>query len=65
MTAEDIRKKSSEELEKELVSLKDQLFKLRFQNATHQRNNPSHISSVKKDSARVKTIIREQQRKAN
>jgi len=65
MTAEQIRKMSSEELEKELISLKDQLFKLRFQNATHQLDNPSQISSVKKDIARVKTIIREQQLKAH
>ena len=60
MTAEEIRKKSSDELQKELVSLKD-----RFQNATHQLDNPSQISAVKKDIARVKTIIREQQLKAN
>ena len=65
MKADDIRKKTTEELQKELVSLKEELFKLRFQNATHQLDNPSQISAVKKDIARVKTIIREQQLKAN
>jgi len=65
MTAKDVRNMSSEELNKELASLKDQLFKLRFQNATHQLDNPAQISAVKKDIARVKTVIREQQLKAN
>ncbi len=65
MKANDFRSKSSEELQKELVALKEELFKLRFQHATNQLENPQQIVSVKRDIARVKTIIREQELKAN
>ena len=65
MKIEDIRKMSSEELQKELAALKEELFKLRFQHATNQLENPQQIASVKKDIARVQTIIREQELKAN
>ena len=65
MKANEIRSKSSEELQKELVALKEELFKLRFQHATNQLENPQQIVSVKRDIARVKTIIREQELKAN
>ena len=65
MKVEEIRKMSSEELNKELASLKEELFKLRFQHATNQLENPAQIANVKRDIARVKTIIREQQLKAN
>ena len=65
MKIDDIRKMSAEELQKELVALKEELFKLRFQNATNQLENPKQIESVKKDIARVKTIIREQELKNN
>ena len=65
MKIDDIRKMSSEELQKELAALKEELFKLRFQHATNQLENPQQIASVKKDIARVKTIIREQELKAN
>ncbi|MCQ2534083.1 MAG: 50S ribosomal protein L29 [Clostridia bacterium] len=65
MKIEDIRKMSVAELQKELVALKEELFKLRFQNATNQLENPKQIESVKKDIARVKTIIREQELKNN
>ncbi|MCQ2466783.1 MAG: 50S ribosomal protein L29 [Clostridia bacterium] len=65
MKIDDIRSKSSEELQKELAALKEELFKLRFQHATNQLENPQQIASVKKDIARVKTIIREQELKAN
>ena len=64
MKANDIRSKSAEELQKELVALKEELFKLRFQHATNQLENPQQIASVKRDIARVKTIIREQELKA-
>ena len=64
MKADDIRKKTTEELQKELVSLKEELFKLRFQHATNQLDNPQQIVSVKRDIARVKTVIREQELKA-
>ena len=65
MKAEEIRNKTTEELQKELASLKEELFKLRFQHATNQLENPQQIANVKRDIARVKTIIREQELKAN
>ena len=65
MKIEEIRKMSIEELQKELVSLKEELFKLRFQHATNQLENPQQIVAVKKDIARVKTVIRELELKAN
>ncbi len=64
MKADDIRKKTTEELQKELVSLKEELFKLRFQHATNQLENPQQIVNCKRNIARVKTIIREQELKA-
>ena len=59
MKVEEIRKMSSEELNKELASLKEELFKLRFQHATNQLEKPAQIVSVKRDIARVMTIKRE------
>ena len=64
MKAEEIRNKTTEELNKELISLKEELFKLRFRNATNQLENPAQINLVKKDIARIKTVIREQELKA-
>ena len=61
MKANEVRKMSASELESKLVDLKKDLFNLRLQNATNQLDNPSRISDVKKDIARVKTIIREKQ----
>ena len=61
MKANEVRKMSAAELESKLVDLKKDLFNLRLQNATNQLDNPSRISDVKKDIARVKTIIREKQ----
>ena len=61
MKVEEIRKMSSEELNKELASLKEELFKLRFQHATNQLENPAQIAQVKRDIARVMTIKREQE----
>jgi large subunit ribosomal protein L29 len=61
MKANDIRKKTNEELAVELNQLKSELFKLRFQYATNQLENPMKMKSVKKDIARVKTIIRERE----
>ncbi|SCW37262.1 large subunit ribosomal protein L29 [Ruminococcaceae bacterium YRB3002] len=61
MKVEEIRAKSNEELAAELSSLKEELFKLRFQHSTNQLENPSQISSVKKDIARVMTVIRERE----
>ena len=64
MKIEEIKNMTSEQLQNELTSLKEELFKLRFQHATNQLDNPQQIASVKKDIARVKTIIREQELKA-
>lgn len=59
MKANEIRELSAEELNKKLAELKDELFKLRFQHAINQLDNPHKISEVKKDIARVMTVIRE------
>jgi large subunit ribosomal protein L29 len=61
MKANEVRKMSSEELEKKLADLKKDLFFLRMQHATNQLDNPIVIAQVKRDIARVKTIIREKQ----
>ena len=61
MKATEIRKMSAEELTSKLGDLKKDLFQLRLQHATNQLDNPVKIAEVKKDIARVKTIIREQQ----
>ena len=61
MKANEIRKLSGAELETKLMDLKKDLFNLRFQHAINQLENPLRIDTVKKDIARVKTIIREQQ----
>ncbi|MBR2455485.1 MAG: 50S ribosomal protein L29 [Clostridia bacterium] len=59
MKASEIRKLSPKELDAKLLELKDELFKLRFQQAINQLENPMRISAVKKDIARVKTVIRD------
>jgi large subunit ribosomal protein L29 len=61
MKASEIRKMSETELNEKLVSLKKDLFFLRMQHATNQLDNPVKIAQVKRDIARVKTIIRQQQ----
>ena len=63
MKASEIRELSTEELETKLKDLKAELFNLRFQLAINQLDNPMRISAVKKDIARVKTIIRENELK--
>ena len=63
MKTTDIRKLSVEELTKTLDELKKDLFMLRMQHATNQLDNPMRIAAVKKDIARVKTIIREKETK--
>jgi len=57
MKAVELRKKSSEELNKELSELKAELFNLRFQHAINQLENPQRIKAVKKDIARIKTVL--------
>ena len=61
MKASEIRTMSPEQLNEKLVGLKKDLFYLRMQHATNQLDNPVKIAEVKRDIARVKTIIREQQ----
>ena len=61
MKASEIRSLSVEELEKKLADLKKDLFMLRMQHATNQLDNPMQIAAVKKDIARIKTIIREKE----
>jgi len=61
MKANEVRKMSQSELEAKLADLKKDLFTLRMQHATNQLDNPVKISLVKKDIARVQTIIREKQ----
>ncbi len=54
---EDLKKKSEVELNEELVAAKKELFNLRFQNATNQLDNTSRISEVRKNIARIQTVI--------
>ncbi|MDD6489648.1 MAG: 50S ribosomal protein L29 [Clostridia bacterium] len=59
MKASELRELTTAELETKLQSLKEELFNLRFQLAINQLENPMRISAVKKDIARVQTIIRQ------
>ncbi|NLY76404.1 MAG: 50S ribosomal protein L29 [Firmicutes bacterium] len=64
MKSKEIREMTVDELEKQLVSLKEELFNLRFQLATGQLDNPMRVRDVRKSIARIKTILHEQQLKA-
>lgn len=64
MKAQEFRQQSTEELNKELTALKEQLFKLRFRHATKQLENPIQIRTVKRDIARVRTILLERELEA-
>ncbi|NLX69658.1 MAG: 50S ribosomal protein L29 [Clostridiales bacterium] len=64
MKASKYRDMTNEELNDELIELKGELFNLRFQLATGQLENPMRIREVKRDIARVKTILRERELKA-
>ena len=55
----ELRAKSVEELNEELVAAKKELFNLRFQNATNQLDNTSRITEVRKNIARIQTMITE------
>ena len=59
MRASEVREMTTAELESKLKDLKAELFNLRFQLAINQLDNPMRTSAVKKDIARVKTILRE------
>ncbi|NMB25542.1 MAG: 50S ribosomal protein L29 [Firmicutes bacterium] len=61
MKAEEIRAMTSEELGRKLDDLKEELFNLRFQMVTAQLDNPMRVRDVRRDIARVKTILRERE----
>ena len=61
MKAKELKNLSAEELSKKLDDLKKDLFMLRMQHATKQLDNPMRLNAVKKDIARIKTIIREKE----
>jgi large subunit ribosomal protein L29 len=65
MKAKEVREKTVNELNQSLVELKTELFNLRFQLATGGLENPLRINLVKKDIARVKTVLRERELNVN
>jgi len=62
---EDLKAKSAAELNEELVAAKKELFNLRFQNATNQLDNTSRIKEVRKNIARIQTVISEKAKASN
>lgn len=62
MNAAEIRERSKEELNLQLSELEDKVFKLRFQRATGQLNDVSKIRIVRKEIARIKTVLTERDR---
>jgi large subunit ribosomal protein L29 len=65
MKAKELRDKSVNELNQSVLDLKTELFNLRFQLATGELDNPMRINKVKKDIARVKTVLRERELNIN
>ena len=61
---EDLKAKSTEDLNQALVDAKKELFNLRFQNATNQLDNTSRIKEVRKNIARIQTVITEKAKQA-
>ncbi len=59
---EELKTKTGEELEKDLVAAKKELFNLRFQNATNQLDNTARIKEVRRNIARIQTVITEKAR---
>ena len=59
---EDLKTKSAAELNEELVAAKKELFNLRFQNATNQLDNTSRIKEVRRNIARIQTVITQTQK---
>lgn len=59
MKASELKDLSAAELEQKLAELKQELFNLRFQHAVNQLENPMRMKAVKRDIARVKTVLRE------
>ncbi|NPV71781.1 MAG: 50S ribosomal protein L29 [Firmicutes bacterium] len=64
MKAKDLRDMEGAELAKKLEGLKEELFNLRFQLATNQLENPMRIREVRRDIAKIKTILRERELQA-
>ena len=64
MNAQELRDKTPDQLRDELVTLKKEAFNLRFQQATGQLENPARLRSVKRDVARVNTILAEKAKTA-
>ena len=62
---EGLKAKSAAELQEELVAAKKELFNLRFQNATNQLDNTSRIKEVRKNIARIQTVITEKSKLAS
>lgn len=62
---EDLRTKSAAELNEELVAAKKELFNLRFQNATNQLDNTARIKDVRRNIARIQTVITQKSKAAN
>ena len=62
---EDLKKKSESELAQALVDAKKELFNLRFQNATNQLDNTARIKDVRRNIARIQTVITEKAKAAN
>ena len=65
MKAEAVRAKSPDELTQKLLELKKEAFNLRFQKATGQLENTARMRQVRRDIARIKTIVRERSRAAS
>lgn len=65
MKIQEIREMTNDELDAKLKSLKEELFNLRFSHAIRQLENTSQLTVVKKDIAKVKTVIRERELKAS
>ncbi|MBQ9940977.1 MAG: 50S ribosomal protein L29 [Clostridia bacterium] len=65
MKINEIREKSTEELNKQLLELKNELFNLRFQHAVNQLDNPQKIVETKKTIAKIMTVLREKEIAAN
>ena len=61
---EDLQKKTAQDLAKELTDAKKELFNLRFQNATNQLDNTARIKEVRKNIARIQTIITQKEKAA-
>ena len=65
MKASEIREMSVEELNEKLTGLKEELFNLRFQLAVNQLDNTARLKAVKKDIARIKTVLRDTEIKSS